>query len=183
MRASLLLLLCVGLSIAGCSGGGGDGDGSDGQTLSSSCVERTLGLDRTIPDGYDCLLFSVSSCGVEAWASECVNVCAFEVCQQASCTVYQDCAGLGAQFDCQTYTVGGVSYGSWCGFSSCPRGTPGCPCLPGGSCYQTGLSQQSVACTAGTCVLTDTCPYGCRVRTVCCGGAFCGGDCVGTPCC
>lgn len=33
------------------------------------------------------------------------------------------------------------------------------------------------------CDETSDCAAGCKVGSVCCGGAFCGGDCIGTPCC
>ena len=30
---------------------------------------------------------------------------------------------------------------------------------------------------------TDTCPSGCRQGSVCCTFPFCGGNCIGSPCC
>ena len=35
------------------------------------------------------------------------------------------------------------------------------------------------------CTLYDDtpCPSGCQQGSTCCGGAFCSGDCIGTPCC
>jgi hypothetical protein len=82
---------------------------------------------------------------------------------------YSDCAG--------------DDYGLWCGESQCPKGTPGCPCLPDGTCYEPD-EWWEVSCNAqNTCEGGDTCPYGCRVGSICRGGALCSGDCIGTPCC
>ncbi|HEX7600103.1 MAG TPA: hypothetical protein VF316_00810, partial [Polyangiaceae bacterium] len=68
-----------------------------------------------------------------------------------------------------------VSFGNWCAVSTCPPGTAGCPC-------RAGACDSPFQCSAQN-VCTDTCPTGCRQKSVCCGGALCGGDCVGTPCC
>ena len=61
-----------------------------------------------------------------------------------------------------------------CGTRVC--GADGC----GGEC---GVCATGTTCVAGSCVTSTTCANGCQVGSVCCGGAFCGGDCVGSPCC
>jgi len=179
MRTTHLALVSTIALLTACN----DGDDREGPSLGSACVARQLGLARNIADGGDCFLLGYSDCGAGALASECIHTCAHDVCQAASCSTYADCSWAGLTWDCQDYVISGTSYGRWCGPSPCPRGTPGCPCLTGNTCYQTGVSGQSVSCSGTTCVLSDTCASGCRVGSVCCGGAFCGGNCIGTPCC
>ncbi|MGB1014370.1 MAG: hypothetical protein ACPG4T_09585 [Nannocystaceae bacterium] len=55
-------------------------------------------------------------------------------------------------------------------------GDDGC----GGSC---GSCDAAEDCYSGTCLSEPSCPMGCQQGGVCCGGLFCAGDCVGTPCC
>jgi hypothetical protein len=167
--------------VCGCGGGGT----FEERTLQSSCVHDNItSLARTVADGSECSNFSYSDCGGDPFpmASECANYCAFDVCQPAQCQGDSECAAFGALFECMDYVVSEESYGSWCGESDCPKGTPGCPCREGDLCVAPD-DLWVVTCTAGVCDGTDTCPAGCRSGSVCCGGAFCGGDCVGTPCC
>lgn len=177
IRIPLALVICFSL-LPGCDGGGSGED-----LLQSPCVLDQLNLERTLPDGVSCSNFSYSDCGVTPMASECVNYCAFGVCQPAPCVQYEDCTGYGADFDCMPYVVSGDDYGAWCGESDCPRGHVDCPCLPGGLCPEPD-DYWVLECDAQNfCRGEDTCPFGCRSGSVCCGGAFCGGDCIGTPCC
>ncbi len=72
---------------------------------------------------------------------------------------------------------------------SCVNPPSSCVCVPdcednecgsdgcGGSCGSCPYDNET--CEDGTCV----CPPGCRQGSVCCGGAYCAGDCIGTPCC
>ena len=159
----------------GCS----DGDAED--SLQSACVLDILGLSRTLPDGSACDNFGYSDC--KGFASECINVCAFDVCQSGTCTEDADCTALGGERECMDYVVSDRSYGSYCGVSDCPKGTPGCPCLDSGTCRASSISGVTVSCEAERCVADDPCPAGCRQGSVCCGGTLCSGDCIGTPCC
>jgi hypothetical protein len=164
----------VGL-LVGCGGAGGPGE--QGAKLQSTCVLQAFGIKRTVPDGADCTNVSISSCGVGAWGSECTGYCAFELCQSVQCDKDADCTSFGATRECLTYAVSSKDYGRWCGRSSCPRGTSGCPCRDGAICVE------GICNAAGKCEVKDSCPTGCRAGSVCCGGAFCAGNCIGTPCC
>ena len=165
----------VWIVVVGCS------DGNAEDLLQSDCVQEELEIARTLADGSSCSNFGYSDC--DGFASECVNVCAFSVCQPGSCTSDTDCGGLGLQLECMDYVVSDVSYGNFCGVSDCPKGTPGCPCLDSGTCRPSSISGVTVTCDAGTCVSNDSCPAGCREGSVCCGGSLCSGNCIGTPCC
>ncbi len=93
-----------------------------------------------------------------------------------------ECPPYGTQY----WTIGPVNDAGTCaaycenaGGASGPRecGDDGC----GGSC---GTCADGSTCEDGTCKTSKpTCPAGCQVGAVCCGGVFCSGDCVGTPCC
>jgi hypothetical protein len=48
----------------------------------------------------------------------------------------------------------------------------------GGSC---GTCKTGTSCVQGSCVAS--CQSGCQVGSVCCGGVYCAGNCIGTPCC
>jgi len=66
--------------------------------------------------------------------------------------------------------------------SQCPAGAADCYCGYGNSC-NSGLSCSGGTCKSGS---SGDCPAGCRPSvgsTMCCGGAFCSGNCIGTPCC
>jgi hypothetical protein len=178
----LLLVLAAGLVLCGC---GGAGQGELDRILQNDCVHGQLNLPRTLDDGSSCDNFSYSDCRGDPFpsASECINYCAFDICQPGPCAADSDCAWLGVDFDCQHYIVSNDDYGQWCDESKCPKGTPGCPCLPDGSCYEPD-EWWHVSCSGeNVCEGGDGCPYGCRAGSVCCGGALCSGNCVGTPCC
>ena len=153
------------------------GGGTD--RLRSSCVEGFVTFTHTIPDASECSSVGYKDCGPE-YSSDCVHYCAFGRCQPAPCASDADCAALGAQYECAEYLVEGEpSYGKWCRVASCPKGTTGCPCL-------SGACSDGSTCEGGSCVFN--CSPGCRVKgvsggVVCCGGALCSGDCIGTPCC
>ena len=172
IRTLLILLLAL---LAAC----GDGSGSGAPSLQDSCVQANLNLVRSLPNGIDCANFGYGDCDLRGLASECVGSCAFNLCQAAPCTTDLDCAPYDGR-ECQSYTVetggGTVDYGTWCAVSTCPKGTAGCPCLD-------GLCAGELTCSAAGVCEDTTCPYGCRQGSVCCGGAFCAGDCIGTPCC
>jgi hypothetical protein len=172
------LLVALGLVVACSSTGGGDGGGA---SLQSSCVRDQLGVPRALADGEACKNVGYSDCG-QGFASECLGSCAFDVCQSQACASNADCPGF-----CKEYVVSSVSYGKWCDGKVCPRGTLDCPCDEG-ACTKPDPAYV-VSCNAsGVCEGTDTCAAGCRVRnadgaSICCGGGFCSGGCVGTPCC
>lgn len=183
MRRVLVFPLAGCIVLASC--GGGSTQGELDRTMQNACVHRNLDLPRTIEDGDECASFSYSDCRGDPFpsASECINYCAFDICQPGHCVDDADCSWLGIDYECQHYVVSGDDYGLWCGETDCPKGTPGCPCLPDGSCHEPD-EWWEVSCNAqDVCEGGDTCPYGCRVGSVCCGGALCSGDCIGTPCC
>jgi hypothetical protein len=182
MKPLLATTLLLGLAGAGC----GQGQSSLDRMMQNRCVRSNIDLPRTIEDGQQCYSFSYGDCGGDPFptASECINYCAFDMCQPGPCAVDSDCSmWLGIDYECINYIVSGDDYGKWCGVSQCPKGTPGCPCLPDSTCYEPD-EWWDVTCNAqNVCEGGDTCPYGCRQGSVCCGGAFCSGNCVGTPCC
>jgi hypothetical protein len=164
-------------------GCGGFSQSALDSAMQNDCVRGHLDLPRTIEDGKSCYSFSYSDCGGFPSASECINYCAFDLCQPGYCEEDTDCAWLSINYECQNYIVSGDDYGKWCGETDCPKGTPGCPCLPDGSCYEPD-EWWDVTCDAdNTCQGGDGCQYGCRQGSVCCGGSLCSGDCIGTPCC
>ncbi|MEL6340337.1 MAG: hypothetical protein AAFQ65_10540 [Myxococcota bacterium] len=164
---------CAVLLVMGCDG---SDDASD--VLQSECVAENINIDRVIPDGGECRNFGFSDCGADEFASDCVGVCAFDVCQSNECTSDSDCDDTGFRFECQDFELPNTGVlGRYCGESDCPRGTTGCPCLAGDQC------DGNATCENDVCVFEDDCPSGCRVGSVCCGGALCAGNCIGTPCC
>jgi hypothetical protein len=173
MKTSAILMVSL-CGMPACDGGDGDG----GPTLQSACVADTLHLARTLPDGAACSNLGYGDCGAAALASECVGSCAFGVCQAAPCASDADCAPYAGRV-CATCTIeaGGsaIDFGAWCEEPACPPGTAGCPCA-------SGTCAGDLACGPDD-RCHDPCPIGCRQGSVCCGGAFCGGDCIGTPCC
>lgn len=175
LRASSLALLVF----VACSS---DGNGGATDQLQSSCVHENMTLERTIANGQECSNFSYSDCPVGDMGSECVSYCAFDICQSKSCARDADCTAVKAGLECQSYIVSQQDYGKWCGVPDCPKGEVGCPCREDGTCIAPD-SYWTVRCTASQCEGTDSCPTGCRSGSLCCGGAFCGGDCIGTPCC
>lgn len=157
-----------------------DGAGGNEELLQDPCVRDEISFSDDLPDGEEC--FNIGYAGCPGFASDCVHYCAFDVCQASPCTSDDACiAAFDATYECAAYVVGDVDYGEWCRVSDCPKGTLGCPCRDGacgGDPYGGGL----MTCESGTC--ESSCPWECREGTsVCCGGAFCGGDCVGSPCC
>ena len=183
VKESVVLVL-VGMA-AGTSGfviqACGDSTGPGGG-LQSSCVIDQLGLERTLADGQSCSNFGYSDC--EGSGSECINYCAHGRCQPGECNTDSDCESrFGAGYECTEYVVSGDSYGFWCRLSDCPKGTLGCPCTDAGLCGSDPFGSGAMTCTASN-RCESSCPAACRVgSSVCCGGAFCSGDCIGTPCC
>ena len=170
----------------GCSDDGGSGPTSGPEALQSQCVIDQLNLERTIPDGETCDNFGYSDCN--GFGSECVNSCAFELCQPQPCESKDDCnASFGdlagrQEWSCEAYVVSSRGYGTWCApVEGCPEGSVGCPCLPGGLCGPDPWGDGDMTCEAGRC--ESSCPSACIQGSVCCGGAFCSGSCIGTPCC
>lgn len=158
-----------------------DSTGAGANSLQSQCVANQLNLDRNIPDGQDCSNFGYSDCS--GFASECVNYCGFDMCQSSQCTGDAQCESrFGFGFECADYVISSISYGSWCRVSDCPKGTLGCPCAAGGVCGADPYGSGSMSCISNVC--ESSCPSQCREgSSVCCGGAFCGGNCIGSPCC
>jgi len=182
VRRFLIASLFVALGIAVAPAcGGGDGSGSSEELLQSSCVHDNIDLPRTVEDGEDCANFGYGDCPADEMASECVNYCAHDTCQAGPCSTDGDCEGFGANYECLPYVVDGDDYGTWCGYTDCPKGTYGCPCKEG-KCFPPD-EYWTLECVDGTCQGDDGCPSGCRVGSVCCGGALCSGNCIGTPCC
>lgn len=159
----------------------GDDAGGNLELLQDPCVRDVISFSDDVPDGQECFNIGYADC--PGFASDCIHYCAFDVCQSAPCTSDGDCEGLlGLEGECSDYVVSDTSYGRWCRVSDCPKGMLGCPCRDGG-CYVDPYGSGEMTCTeAGTC--ESACPWECRSgESVCCGGAYCGGDCVGSPCC
>ena len=168
------------MTACGDSASGGKG------SLQSSCVSDQLNLERTIADGFECDNFGYSDC--YGFASECIGYCAFGFCQPQSCQSAEDCVQFFrelpeiAAWECNDYVVSATSYGTWCQIvEACPEGTLNCPCAPGDLCGPDPFGPGDMVCANGTC--ESSCPSACIVGSVCCGGALCSGDCIGTPCC
>ena len=166
--------------------GGEEGGAGEKGSLQSSCVSNQLDLERAIPDGQGCDNWGYSDC--YGFASECVNYCAHEFCQPESCETAKDCEGFfgtpqaGLGWVCTDYVVSSRSYGTWCDLDEvCVEGTINCPCAPGDVCGPDPFGSGNMRCVAVT--WESTCPSACIVGSVCCGGAFCSGNCIGTPCC
>ena len=171
--------------VLGCSGEDGAPTSGPG-ALQSQCVINQLNLVRNVPDGSDCYNLGYSDCF--GFGSECINYCAFDLCQPAECTTADDCtAAFGAlpvevKWVCEEYIVSSKSYGTWCDVGeNCPEGTVNCPCLPGNVCGPDPWGTGTMSCVAGTC--ESSCPSACIQGSVCCGGSLCAGNCIGTPCC
>ena len=149
----------------------------------SDCVRDNLDLERHLPDGAKCYGMGYTDCGA-ATGSECVNVCAFDVCQPKQCREDADCAALGSDYECTLYVLEDLNEaatGLWCRRSDCPKGSLGCPCKPGGTCSADPFGSGAMTCKDDKC--SSACPTSCRSGSICCGGALCSGDCIGTPCC
>jgi hypothetical protein len=73
-------------------------------------------------------------------------------------------------------------------FGSTPTGT--CHGY-GADCSDHGLCCSGLTCTwqylngtgMSTCLTSSTCEARCRQGSICCGGGFCSGECIGNPCC
>ncbi|MGB5809046.1 MAG: hypothetical protein WBG86_00875 [Polyangiales bacterium] len=167
------------LPLSGC--GGGEASGVEG-ALQCRCVRDSFisgFLDRTVPDGEACNNSAVGGCS--CLASTCQNYCAFEVCQP-ECAEDTDCP---ESFECnELVDVEFETLGMFCEFvPPCPEGTTGCPCGPDGECSAFGDRLEPFCDADDICQVNDLCTAGCRQDSVCCGGVFCGGNCIGTPCC
>jgi len=173
----------IALALVGLAGCPGDDAANGG--LQSACVLDILGLERTLPDGAACDNFGYSDCA--GFGSECLHFCAFDVCQPAECATAEDCAAVGAPpyglgWACEEYVVSGEGYGTYChAVEVCPEGTVGCPCAVGDTCGPDPWGDGDLSCVSGYC--ESACPASCIAGSVCCGGAFCSGDCIGAPCC
>ena len=177
MRKRLLLCVMVTFVLMQCGGSDeGNGNGASGLSLlENACEKDCLHIQSHLQDGEWCS--SIAGCGDcpnHAMASECINYCANNFCQTAPCSSDADCQKYG-DFVCEAYVISDINYGNWCDENPCPKGTAGCEC-DNGSC------NSYLTCGADN-KCFDTCTPGCREGLVCCGGAFCGGDCIGTPCC
>ena len=88
--------------------------------MQNRCVHSNIDLPRTTEDGQECSSFSYTDCGGDPtpMASECINYCAFDICQPAPCAVDSDCTMLlGDGHECRNYVVSEDDYGKWCGES------------------------------------------------------------------
>ena len=155
--------------------------------LQNGCVADQLGFERTLPDRSECRNFGFTDCG-RVFASECVNTCAHDFCQPGPCESAEDCAEtfqvlpIGLGWECATLEVDRRPFGDWCRIVEvCVEGTVGCPCAPGDVCGPDPFGPGELSCEDGRC--NSSCQSSCIVGSVCCGGALCSGDCVGTPCC
>jgi hypothetical protein len=115
-RGWILIAVAIALSAVACKKSE-EGDEADlFDRLQSECY-RDLHEGtplRTAPNGASCSNFGYGDCGDEL-ASECVNYCAFDLCQAAPCVGDGDCAAYGDGATCEEYEVEGVpSYGRWC---------------------------------------------------------------------
>lgn len=181
LRSVLLVqaLLTVTVAVTGCSS---EATGAEA-TLQCGCVRDTFVsgfLDRTVPDGESCSNAAIGGCS--CLASECQNYCAFGVCQR-ECEMDSDCSG--ENFECNEFVdIEFGLLGTFCEYiAPCPEGTPGCPCGPEGQCTVFGDQLEAFCDDGNTCQVNDLCTPGCRQGSVCCGGALCAGNCIGTPCC
>ncbi len=83
-----------------------------------------------------------------------------------------------------------VCFGAYCDKleGNCQVCTPSCGsrvCGADGCGGECGYCNTGYVCIAGACVeeTVNQCPAGCQVGAVCCGGIYCAGDCIGSPCC
>ena len=178
-RGIVGLGLLLALASFGC---GGTATGAEA-TLQCGCVRESFVagfLDRTVPDGQSCTNAAIGGC--RCLASECQNFCAFDICQP-ECETNADCTA--ENFECNELVDAEFGVlGRFCEFvEPCPEGTTGCPCGPGGACSAFGDQLEAFCDSENICRVNDLCRSGCRQGSVCCGGVFCGGDCIGTPCC
>jgi hypothetical protein len=116
-RGRTLIALALAFSALACKNPDEGGEADIFERLQSECY-RDLhdGTPlRTASDGASCSNFGYGDCPAEA-ASECINYCAFDVCQKAPCVSDSDCAAFfGEGATCQEYVVvGEPSYGKWC---------------------------------------------------------------------
>ena len=116
---------------------------NDGDPLQSNCVQQHFEFERTIQDGQECSNFGYADCGNDTFASECVNFCAFGVCQGSPCESDSDCAPLG-DAACEDYVVSDVTYGKWCNISKSYGGSGDCDCIC--TCINAGGSNCSATC-------------------------------------
>ncbi|MEM8607019.1 MAG: hypothetical protein AAGF92_07930 [Myxococcota bacterium] len=177
-------LLLAALLALGC----GDSSPTTGAGgLQNQCVADQLGFERTLPDGSECGNTGFTDCGL-GFASECIGSCANGFCQPEECESAEDCESFfralpaGVGWECSTLEISDRPYGDWCSIVEvCVEGTLGCPCAAGDVCGPDPFGTGNLSCEEGRC--NSSCPSACIVGSVCCGGSFCGGDCVGTPCC
>jgi hypothetical protein len=106
MAATILSVLLLG---AACGGGGG---GGSGHPLQSSCVQEHVNIYRYLEDGSGCVNFGAPSCENE-YASDCINYCAFGMCQPGPCETSLDCPQY---FTCEAYVWEGRNFGTWCNY-------------------------------------------------------------------
>jgi len=174
-KNDLVKAVCLSWAILGC--GGSD----SGPKLQDPCVRSQGNFTPKLQDGEKCYNIGYNRCS--GFASDCIHFCAHDVCQPQECLSSEECVTrLGPAHECIEYIVSEKSYGKWCKVSDCPQGNLGCPCFQGSTCGRDPYGSKLMSCTNGFCV--SACPSSCRSGTsLCCGGAFCSGDCIGTSCC
>jgi hypothetical protein len=156
------------------------GDSAGAELLQDPCVRDEIPMSSDLVDGEEC--FNIGYEGCEGFASDCIHYCAFDVCQAGPCASNGDCdTVLGDDGECADFVIDDRSFGRWCRVSDCPPGSLGCPC-DAGSCDADPFGGGAMSCEGGVC--ESGCAFECRQgESTCCGGAFCSGDCVGSPCC
>jgi hypothetical protein len=156
---------------------------ADDDWWNSECVREQLGMQRHLADGAKCYAMGYADCG-RALGSECIGYCVFDICQPGQCKEDSDCAIFGSDYECTLRVLEDLNddaTGLWCRASDCPRGSMGCACRADGTCAADPFGSGAMDCTKNVCA--SACPAACRSGSICCGGAFCSGDCIGAPCC
>lgn len=166
----------VAVVMLGCSstatGGGGGGEGSalgsggSGSSSASGCGFSSEDVSCNACLGSTCCASSAACAGNAACVAlyECIAGCATEACVNTCVELYPAGADPLITFlDCVDYS---------------------CPACGGGSGGSGGsTSGGSGGSTGESC--GEPCPSGCCSLSgnICCQPPFCGGDCVGSPCC
>jgi hypothetical protein len=168
-----LLVGCgSGTDYPGGGGGYGGGGGGGGARLQDPCVRAEMPFDDNLLDGEACNSFGYGTC--KGFASDCVNYCAFDVCQPGECSSDADCAWLGQGVPCETFTNDdGDSLGRWCNVENrSSGGGSGGGGSGGGSCSSSGSPCQSESdcCSGSHCVNYDF-------------GSYCGDECTSASGC
>jgi hypothetical protein len=104
---TIALGVCVLSVVVSCSG-----SSAEGSPLQSECVQKNVRTSRTTADGVKCTNVGYGDCG-DVVASNCVNVCAHDLCQAAECQGSEDCSRFRGS-TCQDYVVDGKTFGKYC---------------------------------------------------------------------